>query len=232
MLVKKAIEAGSAYALGVDTKLGSASLEIGGGSLEMKNLEVTNPAGFTGGNFLSLRRGMFDVDAGSVLDKEVVIDSFIIEGVKLNLEQIDRMGNYQVLLDNIKRLDVFSSKESQKFLIGLIALRDTHVTGSLDLLGKKLEKSFTLEDFSLRSVGSDNGTKICEVTATMAKALISKALAAGSGLLPEGFGNNLGDLKDQGIDKIKTQASDKLKDLGNSLTGKRKWATNSRDRDV
>ena len=60
MLVEKAVEAGSAYALGVETDLGSAGLEIGGGSLELNNLDVSNPEGFTADNFLSLRHGMFD----------------------------------------------------------------------------------------------------------------------------------------------------------------------------
>ena len=222
MLVAKAVEAGSAYALGVETNLGSASLEIGAGSLELNNLAVSNPEGFTAKDFLSLRRGMFVVEAGSVLDKEVRVDSFIIEGVTINLEQIDKKANFKVLLDNIKRLDMSSSGESQKFRIGLIALRDINVTGSLNLLGKKMDKSFKLDDFSLRDVGSDNGAKISEVTATVVKTLITKALASGSGLLPQGFGQNLGDLKDQGIDKIKTEATDKLKDLGKSLTGGKK----------
>jgi uncharacterized protein involved in outer membrane biogenesis len=222
MLVEKAVEAATTYALGVETNLGSASLEIGGGSLELKNLAVSNPEGFMAKNFLALRRGMFDVDAGSVLDDEVVVDSFIIEGVTLNLEQIDKKGNYQVLLDNIKRLDLSSSGESQKFRIGLIALRDINVTGSLSLLGKKIEKPFKLDNFSLRNVGSDNGAKISEITATVVKTLITKALAAGSGLLAEGFGKNLSDLKDEGIEKIKTEATDKIKDLGKSLTGEKK----------
>lgn len=219
MLVKKAVEAGSAYALGVKTDLGSAGLEIGGGSLKLNNLVISNPEGFATDNFLSLRHGMLKVDAGSVLDDEVVVDSFIIEGVTLNLEQIDKKGNYQVLLDNIKKLDLSSSEESQKFRIGLIALRDVNVTGSLNLLGKKLEKSFKLDDFSLRNVGSDNGATISQITATVVKALTSKALAAGNGLLPEGFGKDLSALKDQGVEKIKTEAEDKLKDLGKSLTG-------------
>jgi len=215
MLVEKAVEAGSAYALGVETNLGSASLEISGGSVELNNLAVSNPEGFTTKEFLSLRRGMFAVDAGSVLDKEVKVDSFIIEGVTLNLEQIDRRGNYQVLLDNIKQLEIKSSGESQKFRIGLIALRDINVSGSLSLLGKKAEKSFKLDNFSLRDVGSDNGAKISEVTATVVKTLITKALAAGGGLLPEGFGKNLSELKDQGVENVKTEAADKLQDLAN-----------------
>jgi uncharacterized protein involved in outer membrane biogenesis len=222
LLVEKAVEAGSTYALGVETDLGSASLEIGGGSLELKNLDISNPEGFTADKFISLRRGMIDVDAGSILDKEVKIDSFIIEGVTLNLEQIDKKGNYQILLDNIKRIDMSSSGESQKFRIGLISLRDINVTGSLNVLGKKLEKSFKLANFSLRDVGSDNGAKISEITATVVKTLITKALAAGSGFLPEGFGQNLTDLKDKGLEQIKTGAADKLKDLEKSLTGDKK----------
>ena len=154
-----------------------------------------------------------------MLDDEVKVDSFIFERVTLNLEQIDRKGNFQVLLDNIKRLDLSSSEESQKFRIGLIALRDIQVSGSLSLLGRKAEKSFKLDNFTLRDVGSDNGAKISEVTAMIVKTLISKALAQGGGLFPEGFGANLGELKDQGIEKAKTEATDKLKDLGKSLTG-------------
>jgi hypothetical protein len=171
---------------------------------------------------MTLRRGVIDVDAGSVLDDEVKVDSLIIEGVTLNLEQIDRKGNYKILLDHIKQLDMSSSGESQKFRIGLIALRDINVTGSLSLLGQKNERSFKLDNFSLRNVGSDNGATISQVTATIVRTLISKAIAAGGGLLPEGFGMNLDELKDQGIDEIKTDAEARLKELGKSLTGEKK----------
>ena len=222
LLVEKAVEAGSAYALGVDTELGSAALELGGGSLELNDFAVDNPEGFAEGRFLSLRRMMFDVDAGSVLDKNVVVDSFIIEGVTLNLEQIDRSGNDRVLLDNINRLDLTSSEDSRTFRIALIALRDITVNGSLSLLGAHSEKSFTLDDFSLRNIGGDNGATVGRLTATIVKSLITKALAAGSGVLPEGFGKNLEELKDQGVETIKTEAADRLKDLGKSLTGDRK----------
>jgi len=222
MLVKKAVVAGGTYALGVETNLGSASLEIGGGSVSLNDYVVNNPPGFASDKFLSIRRGVFDVDAGSVLDDEVKVDSFVLEGLTLNLEQIDRKGNFQMLLDNIKRINLSSSKESQKFRIGLIALRDIQVAGSLNILGRKAEKSFKLDNFTLRDVGSDNGAKISEITSTIVKTLISKALAQGGGLLPDGFGQNLGELKDQGIEKVKTEAADKLKDLGKSLTGDKK----------
>ncbi len=221
-LVKEAIEVGSTYALGVNTAVGSVSLQLGGGSLDLNNLAVANPEGFTSKDFLSLKHGALDVDAGSVLDKEVKVDSLIIDGVTLNLEQIDRKGNYQVLLDHIKQIDMSSSSSSQKFRIGMIALRDINVNGSLTLLGKKNEKSFKINDFTISDVGSDNGAKISQVTATIVKSLISRAVASGSGILPAGFGQNLDELKNQGVDEVKKEAENKLKDLGKSLTGGKK----------
>ena len=64
MLVEKGVEAGSTYALGVETDLGSASLELGGGSLALNNFVVSNPPGFEAENCLTLKRGIFDVDDG------------------------------------------------------------------------------------------------------------------------------------------------------------------------
>ena len=222
LLVEKAVEAGSTYALGVETDLGSASLNVGGGSLELDDFEVSNPEGFAGKQFLVLHRGKLSVETGSVLDKEVVVDSLIIDGVTLNLEQIGKKGNYQVLMDNIRKIDNSSSEGSHKFRIGLIALRDINVNGSLDILGKKVEKSFKLDNFQLRDVGSDNGAKIGEVTAAMVKALVSKALVKGKDLLPGGFGNDISNLKEQGVDQVKKEATKELEDIGKSLIGGKK----------
>ena len=119
----------------------------------------------------------------------------------------------------MKKFDQSSSEESSKFRIGLIAFRDINVNSSLSLLGNKVDKSFKLDNFTLKNVGNDNGATISELTSTVVKSLISKALSSGGSQLPEGFGTNLNELKDQTVDKIKTDAADKLKDLGKSITG-------------
>jgi hypothetical protein len=218
-LVEKGVEKGCTYALGVESDLGSARLELGGGSLDLNNLVIANPEGFSAENFMTLRRGVLDVDAGSVLDDEVVVDSLVIEGVRLNLEQIDNKGNYRVLIDHAKQIEMSSSEEEQKFRIGLVALRDIQVSGSLSALGKTLEKSFTVDDFTLRNIGSDNGATIGQVTSKIVQAVVAKALTTGKGVLPDGFGQNLSDLKNEAVEKLQTEAEDKLKDLGKSLTG-------------
>ena len=85
-----------------------------------------------------------------------------------------------------------------------------------------MEKSFKLDNFQLRDVGSDNGAKIGEVTAAMVKALVSKALVKGKDLLPGGFGNDISNLKEQGVDQVKKEATKELEDIGKSLIGGKK----------
>ncbi|MBU0982240.1 MAG: hypothetical protein KKA42_00090 [candidate division Zixibacteria bacterium] len=221
VLVAQGIEAGSSYALGVETDLASAEVEIMGGSLELNDFEVKNPEGFEADNIMSLRRGKLMVDAGSILDEEVFVDSFIIEGVTLNLEQIDTRGNYKVLLDNIKRLGLETSEDesTRKLRIGYVAIRDIQVSGSLTALGKKYDKSYAVDGFTLKNVGGDAGATIPQVTTELVKALLTRSVAAGGGVMPDGFGKTVLDLKDQGLKQLESEAKDKLKDLSKSLTG-------------
>ena len=220
ILVEKAVEEASMFALGVRTDLGAASLEIGGGSLELDNFVVSNPTGFQGDHFMTMRRGMLDVETGSVLDDEIVIDSLIIEGVHLNLEQVDTRGNYKVLLDHINKHSFGGSSESEKtFRIGMAALRDISVTGRLSIAGQEREKTFSLENFTLQNLGGADGADLTTITMTLMKSLIERAAKAGQGALTGGFGLDVSGTVNEQVDKVKSEAEEKAKDLGKSLLG-------------
>jgi len=221
-LVERAVEEGGTYALGVETDLGSAGLELSGGSLELNNYEIRNPEGFSAENIFSIRKAMLDVNTGSLLDDEVVVDSLIIEGIRLNIEQIDTKGNYQVLMDNIKKLDLgeSSSDDQHKIKINKAAIRDIQVTGSLSLSGMKpVEKSYSVDNITMTNLGGKDGASVSEITAMVTKKLLQSSLAAGSGILPEGFGKNVKEAANQKIDEAKEEAESKLKGAAESLLG-------------
>lgn len=221
-LVERAVEEGGTYALGVETDLGSAGLELSGGSLELNDYEIRNPEGFSAENIFSIKKAMLDVNTGSLLDDEVVVDSLIIEGIRLNIEQIDTKGNYQVLMDNIKKLDFgeSSSDDQHKIKIDKVAIRDIQVTGALSLPGlKPVEKSYSVDNITMNNLGGKDGANVSEITATITKKLLQSALAAGSGILPDGFGKNIKQAADQKIDEAKEEAESKLKDAAGSLLG-------------
>jgi hypothetical protein len=223
-LVERAIEAGCTYALGVDTELGGASVNLSGANLKLNSLEIDNPEGFEADKFLTMRLGVFDFDAGSVFADKAVVDSLVIEGITLNLEQTGTSGNYAVLMDNIKKVDMsaFSSKEKTKYRIGLVAVRDIQVRAKLSVLGKNIEKTFTIENFTMRNVGGDKGATIGGIIARIVQTIVTKALSAASGMFSEGFGKAVRSLEDKGSEAIKSGVSGQLKGLSKSVTGIRK----------
>jgi hypothetical protein len=219
LIVKKAVEEGGDYALGVETKLGSADLDLIGSSLKLKNYQVGNPEGFKAGDFMDIRLGVLAVESGSIFSHEVVVDSLVLDGIDLNFEQIDTKGNYAAILDHIKKLDLGSSSESdQKFRIKQVSIRNISVAASLTLMGKEqYAKTFTVENISLQNIGGDNGATIGEITARVLKAVISKAATVGRSQLPGGFGQNLDQLKDKAVQEVESTVSDDLKKIGGSL---------------
>lgn len=215
MLVETAVEESGDYVLAVETNLGSANLDLSGGSLSLADYSIANPVGFEGENFLTLKKGIVAVDNGSLLDNEVVVDSIVLEGFRLSLEQIDRKGNYLTLLDNIKKFDVSSESESSKRLIvKKVALRDIGADLSLSLMGKVSEKkSFTLKDFTIENIGGTDGTTTSGIIKQVMSELLTRAGKEGalSGLDIDG---QLNKLKEEGTEKLEGAAKDKLKNLG------------------
>lgn len=215
-LVEMAVEESGDYALGVSTDLGSAGLDLGGGSVSLNDYSISNPEGFEGEYFLQLEHGFLDVNSGSILDDEVVIDSLVLEGFRLNLEQIDRKGNYLTILDNLKKLDASGSSESeQRLKIKKLILRNIGVDASLTLMGKKqAEKSFVVENITLENVGGSDGTTVAGLIKTIVTKVLAKATSNGQGLLGIDFDAKVGKLKDEGVKKLEDAAKDKLKKLG------------------
>jgi len=221
LIVAKAIEEGGTRALGVETDLGSAGVSLSAGRLDLHDLEVRNPDGFQADNILTLEEGWLDVATGSIFSDRIEIDSLVLSGVTLDLEQIDNKGNYRTIMDNIKQFDSGSSEPSdRKLVIKKLSLRNIKVDGTLVLMGKtQYQKSYELEDFSMDNVGRNNGVTIGQVTATVVSALLKRAAAASGNELPGKLGEMLGSMDKGVIEKAGEEVGDKLKDLGGSLLG-------------
>lgn len=215
-LVKKAIEEGSTYALGVETELGSASLSITAGSLDLSDYRVHNPDGFEGDNILTIASGMVDVATGSLLQKEVEIDSLVLDGLSINLVQNTKAGNYAVIMDNIKKVAGGGESESQqRFHIGKIAIRDINVSANLNLLNQKeYHQDFAIDNITLTNVGGDNGATLGQVAGKIMQKVLARAVAEGSNRLPGEFGKYLGGSVDETLQNLGSDVKDKLKDLG------------------
>ena len=218
-LVAAAIEEGSTRTLGVEVELGSASLGLRAASLGLSDYAIRNPEGFEAENLMAIDRGHLDIDAGSVFDNEIVVDSLVLAGVNVNLLQVDAGNNAGAVMRNIKANVGGSSGESdKKLVIKSLALRDISVSAALTIAGKnQYEGSYSLENFTLENVGGKDGATIGEVAAQVVRAVLTRAAAQGD--LPGQLSENIEGLGRSKLEDVKSEVTDKIKDAGKDLLG-------------
>ncbi len=193
-IVEAAIERGGTYALGVDTTLGSANLDFGGGSLTIKRLRVANPQGFETPTFIELDRGYLSVETGSLLDDQVEVPELTIEGVRLTIDKHEGKANYEHILENVQRFEQGETSEeveepasTKRLVVRKIVIKDIQVSASLLPIGGDLAHTdFEVDEIVLADIGTDHpqGLTLADLSAILTKAILSASLKAGGNLLP------------------------------------------------
>lgn len=187
-----AIERGGTYALGVETELGSADVELFEGRFGLESLTIDNPQGFQKSSFLSLAKGEMELELNSLTKETLVVPRLELQGIELDLERAGTSTNFGAILANLERFE--SGKQpgappaegGRKVLIKEIAIRDIAV--SVDI-GQSVagfqNTSFPVPDIVLQELGTGGeGKPISEHFSTILRALIDKALEAGKGKIP------------------------------------------------
>ncbi len=211
IIVERSVEAGGDYALGVETSLASAEVGLTHGWCELNKYKIDNPEGFEQDEFLTINKFVFDIETGSIFDDAIVIDSFIVDGLVLNLEQIDANGNYNQILNHIKKLDMGESSDSEtKVIIKKASFSELTLNTAITIMGKKQQEgSYTVDGFELNNIGGDNGMTVSQLSAFLVKTLINKALS--SGKIPAGLSGKVEELKDEGKEILKDGLNNLLK---------------------
>lgn len=220
-LVERAVEAGGEYALGTETALGSAEVSLRGGKLDLNELEIRNPDGFEGGNLLDIKFGSMVIDAGSIFGHEVIVDTLLLDGIKVGFKQIDNKGNFLVVLNHIKSLDMGSSESGgKKIRIKLVSVQHISVDGSLTVLGKEqYKRSFLIDGFTMQNVGGKDGASLGQIMASVVKEILSRAAAAGSDQLSGKLGESLRQAKNNVLKNVDSGVKNKIEDLSKKLIG-------------
>jgi hypothetical protein len=226
-IARKGIEAGSTFALGVPTSLEKASVGITSGTFSMAGLTVDNPKGFEG-KFMTLGSGSVAVSLSSLTSDTVVLPKFQLSDLELDLERGSSGANYQIILDNLKRLESGQkskepSKPGKKFKISEISI--SNVTVHADMLGGPAgltKVNVPIHEIKLMNVGSDgSGVDIPELTSVILEAILAAAIDKGGGLIPADI---MGDLKGglgqlSGFTKVGVQTIGKAGEQLTQLSG-------------
>lgn len=214
-IARKGIEAGSTYALGVPTTLGTANVGLMSGKFSMSGLNVANPqGGFTTPKFLELGEGNVAVSMGTLRSDTIELPTLTLSDITMNLERKGDLSNYKVILANLKRFESGESKPAEpsapgkKFVIRKLELRNINV--HIDLVpegGKLTQVDVPIDLIELKDVGSGGkDVKISDLAGVILKTIITVAVQKGGDLIPgdisgeltKGLGE-LQNLGDQGI---------------------------------
>jgi hypothetical protein len=190
-IAKSGIQSGATYALGVNTTLDKASVGIVSGKFSMDGLKVDNPKGFSG-KFLNLGNGGVAVSLSSLTSDTVVLPKLQLSDVEVDLERGSNGANYQIIMDNLKKLESGkkpnepATSNGKKFKISEISIRN--VTVNVDLIGgpSGLTKlKVPIDEIKLTNVGSDgSGVDIPKLTSIVLEAVLTAVAEKGGSILP------------------------------------------------
>jgi hypothetical protein len=233
-IVRGAIEKGTTYATGVETKIDSVDAGFTSGKLSFAGLSIANPPGFRPEPFLRIGHAGSVWQNSTLFSDTIVIDELKLDGLDVNLERADGHTNFGRILDNVGKLSSGAEKpaepkagagSSHTLIVKHILLTNVkcavHWTGSplaADSMGVTVPK-IELSDF--RSDGSTSEI-VGKLTKTIVDAVLSSSLEKGQGIWPadltKDLSGNLATLQAQAKDLLKG-AGKSFEDAGKALEG-------------
>ncbi|MEX2672939.1 MAG: AsmA family protein [Phycisphaeraceae bacterium] len=209
-LTRRGIVNGTTYATGTTTTLDSAGLSLTGGELTLDTLVIGNPDGFNSPHFMRLDEGEVAVTISSLLGDQVEVPRLHLTGVDVNLERREGQSNYDVILENLEKLQgppEEQPRDGKKYIIREIVISDVRVMAALLSLdgGEPREMSIRLRnDIRLTDVGSETegGVLLEQVSGIIVNAVLEAALEEAGDRLPgviaDGLRSELDDLGEIG----------------------------------
>lgn len=202
-IARTAVEKGGTWALGVETKLDSASIGLFSGKTSLTTLQVKNPAGYTSPHFFKLGGAELDLRLTSLFSDKITVPRLAFKDIDVHLERNATDANYNVIMNNLKKFESNeapppdeSQKEGKKFIIEVIEIENINVHVNLVPvagLGEIAKVDLKVPKLTLKNVGAeDDGANMAEITDVVLKAILTAVAEKGEGILPPGL---LGDLK-------------------------------------
>jgi hypothetical protein len=196
-VVGRAVERGASYALGVDTRVGSARIGLLAGSFGLDGLEVANPPGFEDPRFLDLREARLAVDLETLREPTVNVPLLALRGIEVDLDKQRGKANYEAILDNLAR---FESKEAapepdpsagKRFLVHEIVIRDVEAHVRVVEAGGLGKLDVVVPEVRVQDLGgAERPLTLAELSDVVVKAVLASIAKAGAGL-PGGVANAL-----------------------------------------
>jgi len=168
-IIKSEVQTQATNSLNLKTTLGSASLSLFGGKLNLSNLDIGSPAGFAAPHMFALNGVDVDVHYGQLRDDPIHIAGIRITNPQLVIEQANGKINVKSAMDQMPKTEEKPSTTGKreegkpiKLVIDDLTVSNTSVTikpGNLPGLGAVKDYTLNIPTVDLKNVGSGNGNQ-------------------------------------------------------------------------
>lgn len=190
-IVESAIERGSEQALGVDTHVEAAALDLWTGQLGMDRFTAQNPPGTSrAAHFVSLQAGWVQVPLSALWRDTIRVPQITLDGLAFNLAQRGLRSNYQPILQH---LDAFVASQDPTagptLLVDELRIREATVRLAVSAEVVNVPDianiQATVPALRLENVGAEEGgVSIAHLTALVITSVL-RTIAASEEALPE-----------------------------------------------
>jgi hypothetical protein len=184
-VVKSTVQSQASSSLNLQTTLNSANLSLFGGKLNLNQLQIASPPGYTAPQMLDVGDTNLAVSYGQLRDDPIHVSSITIDKPKLVLEEKNGVLNFKQAMDNIPPGDKApSNKPPLKLIIDELRVNNPEVVVKGLPSG---DLTVPIPSLTLKGVGTgegaNNGAAVKDVvmqviTAMAGSASNSTALAA------------------------------------------------------
>lgn len=186
-IIKRTVESQSTESLKLNTTLSNARLALFGGKLDLNQLEIASPPGFSAPKMLSLGQADLAVSYGQLRQDPVHVRSLTLKNPKLVIEQSNGTLNFKKAMDDMPPSGSSSEKSTTKLLIDQLQVQDAQVVIRPNLPGVPSEITVPVPSITMKNVGTgdgaSNGAAIKDVVMQVVTALAGSA--SDSNGLPE-----------------------------------------------
>ncbi|MCH2169778.1 hypothetical protein MK489_03255 [Myxococcota bacterium] len=185
------------HVLGVPVSVGWASVSLVGQHAKFRDVVVSNPPGFGGGDFLRSPEVRIELRLATLLEGPVVLPSIEILGLKVWLRTVHSRANYGVILENLGPSEPTPSAGART-KVDQVRIED--ITAHVQMFSESIGNSIPagMRDFGrlevripeiiLRNIGSEHGG---DVTTRQATSLVTRAILVAVARKTRGLPKNL-----------------------------------------
>ena len=239
--VKVGVEKAGSKAMKVPVEVDDISFSLLGGTVNIRDLVVGNPADYKIKNLLEVGNLYVDADVKSFLSDTVRIKHIKLDDMTMSIEQKGLTNNLQEVLNNLPKPKETAAetppaekKDSKEKNLRIDTLEITGVKVKVRLLPLPGEAEnaveLTLAPIKMTDLGTDDNLTVAKLTGEIMMAVAKGVVESGGGLLPEGLVGDITDtLGEHGaaalekskevLDKGKKLGEDIIKEGGDVLKG-------------